>query len=187
MDDMTSEYESIKKTLERATELSAQPKTDFMELGRCLQELRAHPDGLKQFLSLSGMSRRKAYYLVSLAERALGWGVTEERLRELGWTKCEVLDSHFKKLEASGVDFDIEELLKLAEGCTAQQLKSELKTGTAQRKTHCVTMYLTPRQYRIFEDAVLSNGSCACCVVFTAPGSVGGGAVRDFRDHTLSA
>jgi hypothetical protein len=138
--------------LRRALALAARPNERVMELAKCVTILQeSAPDEWQEFLRRSGMGRRKAYYLIQIAQRFNDVSVADARLNQIGWTKLEVISTHLGENE-------LEELLALAETHTVAQLRSIIDGNKPPTKTRCVKMYLTPEQYGDFEKAILLNG-----------------------------
>ena len=107
----------VAKTMDRAVRLSARANDTFPELARCLANLYAQePSFLPKFVTKSGMGKRKAYYLIDLGQRLKGIGVSDDRLRRVGWTKMQVCARHLTRANAS-------DLLKQAEETSAEGLK----------------------------------------------------------------
>ena len=141
----------IEKLLQTAVKLSARPDDTFLALARSLAAVYAHDKALLgRFIEQSGMGRRKAYYLLDLGKRLADLGLPDKRLKEVGWTKLQIIGKQLTPRNA-------ETLLAWAEECNALQLAARVR-GEAPSKTHCVLLYMSPAQYRQFERAILSNG-----------------------------
>ena len=141
----------IEKLLQTAIKLSAQPDDTFPGLARSLAAIYAQDKALLgRFIEQSGMGRRKAYYLLDLGKRLADLGLPDKRLKEVGWTKLQVVGKHLTRRNA-------ETLLGWAEECNAPQLAARIR-GEAPSKTRCVLLYMSPAQYRQFERAILTSG-----------------------------
>src|SRR5215207_2388982 len=70
---------------------------NVVKLGQRLIELRdKSPDRFQALIEQSGLSGRKAYYLLRFAEglanlKERGTGLDEDQLRRIGWTKLKVI------------------------------------------------------------------------------------------------
>jgi hypothetical protein len=136
-----------------AIELSKRFDKRFLELARALRQLkRAAPDRYRLCVKNSGISQRKAYYLLSVCEAFETLQVPEERLKAIGWTKLQVIAGHVTK-------HNVNELLKLAETETTRDLKALMSGAPSKTTPHCVLMYFTEAQYGEFAEAVLSHGA----------------------------
>ena len=123
--------------LEAALDLADQPDENFLPLGRILSQLwSSDPPKFHRFIKLSGISRRKAYYLVAVARAFEGLGVPDARLAAIGWTKLQVIAPHVDEANAEG-------LLTLAETETVRELRRTLSGLESQGKTRCVLLYFT--------------------------------------------
>ena len=120
-----------------------------VELAECLQKI--YKIDRAEFGTLLGKPRlgsRKAYYLRKIGEQVERGKFSKARLRKIGWTKLQVIGHNLT-----------ERMLKLAEKNTTQKLKLLVRGEIVPRDVHCVLMYFTPHQYRVFEEAVLLHGA----------------------------
>jgi len=121
-------------------------------LADCLRRLhKRDPGEFRIFINESGLSRRKAYYLLKIGQRIDQAALPIVRLRKIGWTKLEVIGDHLTRHSAA-------ELLKLAEENTTHDLKSLMRGEKTKPNARCVLMYFSPKQYEEFESAVLEHG-----------------------------
>lgn len=97
------------------------------------------------------MSSPKVYYLAEVGEKLKRMRVRKAQLERIGWTKLQIIAKNLNRKNA-------DDLFTLAESHTCQQLKTLMRGGEAETKTHCVLMYFSPEQYAKFEKAVLSYG-----------------------------
>ena len=96
------------------------------------------------------MKSRKVYYLINITRRFASLGVPRERLKAVGWTKLQLIAKELTKANA-------EKLLTLAETSTTRELREWLRGREPDPDAHCVIMYQSRDQYRVFEEAVFSN------------------------------
>lgn len=76
---------TLAELTKRAVSLAAGPKEGFLELGWCLRALQERsPDNFKKAFERSGLSRRKAYYLVNISQQVEIAKLPKARLRKLG-------------------------------------------------------------------------------------------------------
>ena len=140
------------KLLRKAVKLSAQPDDTFPGLARSLAAIYAQDKALLgRFIQQSGMGRRKAYYLLDLGKRLADLGLPDKRLKEVGWTKLQIIGKTLTPRNA-------ETLLAWAEEYNAPQLAARVRGETSEPKTRCVLLYFSPAQYRQFERAILTSG-----------------------------
>jgi hypothetical protein len=146
---------TITKTLKRAVKLSATADDNFPELARCLAEIYSEDRRMwRQFLELSGVKSRKAYYLVELGKHLGTHRITDERLRRIGWTKAQVIAAHMEK----GPGANVTGLLAQAEKNTVEGLKAIIDGKNPEVKAHRVMLNFSPAQYRELAKALLANG-----------------------------
>jgi hypothetical protein len=111
---------STEALYEKALELFARVPDNFFDLGRVLRQLQDRdPDLFQKFVAKTGIGRRKAYYLVEISRTFDPLQVSRARLHDLGWTKVQLLGKHVTK-------DNVEELLKLAENTSANELERVL-------------------------------------------------------------
>lgn len=125
----------------------------FWKIARYFHELQVHaPDRLPTVAKLVGMSRRRAFYFGQIYRVFSSLEVDEHRLDRVGWTKLKVLAKHITKSNC-------EQLLDLAESCTARELSILMRDDVPVDGTRVVLLYLKPTGYQVFEKAVLAFGA----------------------------
>ena len=135
----------------RALKLAQDPDEHFIELGRLLLTIHEdHRPLLRGWIKRSGISRRKAYYMIAIARAFEAYGVKKERLAAIGWTKLQIIAPHVQP-------DNIEDLLTLAETRTARRLKAEFRTDLETSDTRCVLFYFSPEDYARLEAALLKR------------------------------
>lgn len=111
------------------------------------------PERLKEFIASTGVSHRRAYYLIRVWAHFRGSGISKTSLAAVGWTKLEII----ARCRPTG---DLKDALKLAAGTTAKKLPALLKGQTSGAKqTRCMTLYFTPSQYAIFAPILEAHGA----------------------------
>lgn len=142
----------IAKTMKEAVRLSARPNDTFPELARCLADLYVQdPSFLPKFVTKSGMGKRKAYYLIELGQRLKGIGVSDARLRRVGWTKMQVCAGHLTRA-------NVRDMLKQAEDTSAEGLKVIVRGECPRGKIHRVLLNFNSAEFRELKVAILANG-----------------------------
>jgi hypothetical protein len=137
---------------EKALGLSSNVDDNFLELARSLRQLLDRdPELFKKVIDKTNLGSRKAYYLVNISKVFDPLPVHKPRLRALGWTKLQVLVPHIN-------EGNIEGMLELAENNTTTQLKALVKGETPPKDAHCVLMYFSPKDFKIFEEALVTHG-----------------------------
>lgn len=128
---------------------------NFLDLGKVLRQIRDHAEGAEQFKTTyeaCGLSRRHAYYLVSISETWDGQGVPRTKLEEIGFTKLFMLAKHVTKENRA-------ELLDAAETMTTAQLTKHLAGGKPLVDARIVVFRLSKAQYKEFEAGALAMGA----------------------------
>ena len=144
--------QAINDLYARAKDLSRNVDDHFFDLARTLRQLLDRdPEKFNELWQVTELGRRKAYYMVEIARAYEGLSIPRSRLKKVGWTKLQLIG---KRVTAQ----NWEELFDLAEKFPAKQLEKLMKGGQPVENAHCVVMYMTPEQYRLFEAAVLANG-----------------------------
>jgi hypothetical protein len=136
----------------KAMVLASRPGENFLELARCLRMLHEFdPHQIRVGIEKSGLGRRKAYHLLHLSRQLDPANLPKSRLRNIGWTKLEVIAGRLNRENAN-------ELLKLAEDHAYRDLKRLIRGEQVEPGARYVQLYFKPQQYRVFEDAVLRHG-----------------------------
>ena len=143
---------STEAIYEKSLDLAKNVEDNFLDLAKSLRQLTDRdPDLVKRVWEKTNLGSRKAYYLVNIDRWFSGLPVGKARLKEIGWTKLQIIGP---TINAS----NCEELLSMAENNTAAQLKALVKGEKPITNAHCVLMYFTPKQYAELEDVLLKNG-----------------------------
>jgi hypothetical protein len=143
---------STEALYDKALELFAKVPDKFLDLGRALRQLQDRdPELFQKFVAKTGIGRRKAYYLVEISRTFEPLQVSRARLHDLGWTKVQLLGKHVTQ-------DNVEELLKLAEDTSANELERVLSGKKSLGNARCVLMYFSPKQYDELEDALVGHG-----------------------------
>ena len=140
---------------QRAIELSTPQEQDenFLEIGAILRKLNEKDGELFQkYLEKAGIKRRKAYYLIEIDKALEGRKLPKARLKKLGWSKVLILSQHLDK-------FNGPDLLDQAEKYNNQELRAFLSGDKPQNHAHCVLMYFSPKDYKLFGQAVQKHGA----------------------------
>ena len=77
--------------------------------------------------------------------------LTPSRAEKIGWTKLSIIAGQAEPKYVAA-------LLKLAEAMTTQELKIALRNEGSAQRPHCVQLYFTTGQYRLFRRAILTHG-----------------------------
>jgi hypothetical protein len=112
-------------------------------------------DAAAKAAGAKGLSRRRAFYLLSVVE-ALPLDRWHDRLRRVGWIKAAAIAAQIKKF---GSDTDVDRLFDLAERNTVANLKRVFADEDAVAGMRCIQLRLTRDQYRWFADALLRHGA----------------------------
>ena len=137
---------------DKALELFAKVPDKFLDLGRVLWQLQDRdPELFQKFVAKTGIGRRKAYYLVEISRTFEPLEVSRARVHDLGWTKVQLIGKHVTQ-------DNVEELLKLAENSSANELERAMSGKKPLGNARCVLMYFSPKQYDELEDALVRHG-----------------------------
>ena len=145
--------ESVNMLFEMACALANGPQDRFVEFADALRALdEVSPEAARALAAKVGLGRRKAYYLLEIADMRQRMAVPAERLRGIGWTKASLLARYLtpKNREA---------LLTLAETRTVRDLEILLAGGEVSGDQHCVLLYFSAGQYTRLSKALLSFGA----------------------------
>jgi hypothetical protein len=147
---------SIDELYDSALALSSDVEDKFLELGRSLRQLLDRDPSLFQQVVKKRLGRRKAYYLVEVSRKFEPLPISRARLKKIGWTKLQIIGRLVTK-------DNVEELVNLAEQLKTKQLERKMRGEEPREEppseTHCVLMYLSPKQYAEFQEALLKNGA----------------------------
>ena len=136
----------------RAKELSKDFDDSFLDLGKALSQLKKQSrDMFRKLYQSTNLGRRKAYYLVEVYEAFRGIPVSRAKLKEVGWSKLQLIGKHVTKDNA-------QELLDLAKEMSLKQLDGYLRGEKLDDNARCVLMYLSPKQYEVLEEVLLAHG-----------------------------
>jgi hypothetical protein len=118
-------------------------RSNFWDLGNALLMLRdtsRYTGDFKRTVKNAELNLRQAYYLCEIVEA-------------IGWTKTQVIARGLNKQ-------NLKERLALAEakGNSTRKLPALMKGETPSSDTRRVVLYLTKKQYGVFERAVVQNG-----------------------------
>jgi hypothetical protein len=136
---------------ERAFEFAPLLEENFLELAKVLRMINdLDPGQFRRVYEKLRLGKRKAHYLVEISKRFEGSTLPKSRLNSIGWTKVQIIGKHLTRKNA-------DKLLRLAEENTVRNLKLLMQDKKPMPKTHCVLMYFSPRQYRVFENAIAQH------------------------------
>jgi hypothetical protein len=136
--------------------LAARRTDIFWELGSALLMLRdgsRYTGDFKRTVNKAGLNLRQAYYLCEIVDQLRGFARYKERFEAIGWTKTQVISRGLNKQ-------NLKERLALAEakGRSTRKLQSLMKGETPSSDARRVVLYLTKKQYGVFERAIVQNG-----------------------------
>lgn len=144
---------STQITFERAADLAGRGKTPSIELAMLLYGLQQRqPEEFRRFYEEEHVSRRKAFYLAEVGRCLAPLRLPLQRLEAIGWSKVQIIS---KRLNARNADV----LLKQAETYSARALSAHLRDGGSVEPGRTVLLRLHPRDYGVFEKALLGNGA----------------------------
>jgi hypothetical protein len=125
----------------------------FLEAARYLREvLDDVPDDFAHVVEHLKIGKRKAYALAQIDRSFHDLGIDRERLHKLGWTKLAMLAPY---VSANGV----EQLLKLAEEVTANELKRILQGEEIDPAGKVIVLYLRSEELFVFDQTMQKFGA----------------------------
>jgi hypothetical protein len=136
--------------------LAGRRTNNFWELGNVLLMLRdssRYTGDFNRTVKKAGLNLRQAYYLCEIVDQLRPFARYKERFEAIGWTKTQVIARGLNKQ-------NLKERLALAEakGSSTRKLQSLMKGETPSSDARRVVLYLTKKQYGVFERAVVQNG-----------------------------
>ena len=136
--------------------LAGRRTDNFWDLGNALLMLRdtsRYTGDFKRTVKNAGLNLRQAYYLCEIVDQLRPFARYKERFDAIGWTKTQVIARGLNKQ-------NLKEQLALAEakGTSTRKLQSFMKGETPPSDARRVVLYLTKKQYGVFEQAVVQNG-----------------------------
>ena len=146
------------KAYKLAIQAAEKTPEDFLALGRHMRTLEELDKSLlAQFMKHAPgikASKRRPYYWLSIVKKFDGLGVTDEKLREVGWTKLQELTEYVDRV-------NVYDLLDKAKDFNVRQLKAKLTNNLALVETKAVTLYFDKKQKNIFEELMNMYGAVA--------------------------
>jgi hypothetical protein len=125
---------------------------NFLELARALRDmLDKDPEQFAKVRDTSTLGRRKIYYLIEIDKAFRKLPLSKSRVEKIGWTKAHILAKHINATNAK-------QMLEMAETNSAHDLKILLAGGKPSNH-HTVLNYFTPKQYEVYERALLKHGA----------------------------
>ncbi|MCC2601609.1 hypothetical protein [Sphingopyxis yananensis] len=146
--------EGINKTAaEVPQDLIDQSRSRLLETARFLRNVRDdNPDEFRSAARQLKIGLRKAYHLAQIDEALSDMDISAERAQRLGWTKLSLLAAY-------GKTETIDELLDVAEGCTAHELKMHIREGGFDPEGRTVVLHFNKEQYVLLEQALRAKGA----------------------------
>jgi len=146
--------EGINKTaVEVPQDLIDHSKSRLLETARFLRKVRAeNRDEFRSVARKLKIGVRKAYHLAQIDEVLGDMDVSAERIQRLGWTKLSLLAAH-------GEPDTIDDLIDVAESCTAHELKVHIRDGKFDPEGRTVVLHFDKEQYALLDQALRAKGA----------------------------
>jgi hypothetical protein len=142
-----------KAAVEVPQDLIDHSKSRLLDTARFLRKVRAeNRDEFRSVAKKLKIGLRKAYHLAQIDEVLSDMDVSAERIQRLGWTKLSLLAAH-------GQSDTIDELLDVAESCTAHELKMHIRDGKFDPEGRTVVLHFNKEQYGLLEEALRAKGA----------------------------
>lgn len=134
-------------------ELIDQSKARVIETARFLRKVRDdHPDQFQATAKKMKIGLRKAHHLAQIDKKLGEMNIAAERVKRLGWTKLSLLAAY-------GEDETIDDLIEVAESCTAHELKMHIRNGKFDPEGRTVVLHFDKEQYGLLEAALRAKGA----------------------------
>lgn len=125
---------------------------EFLMKARYFRKVQVEtPEQFESIAKYCDVDRRTAFYWAEIGRVFGELDVDEKRLSTIGWTKAQIIAKYINQ-------DNCEELLTLAEASTAHDLVLLMRGEKPVKGTRVVTLYLRPRQYKIFSKVILAHG-----------------------------
>ncbi|MDX3884117.1 MAG: hypothetical protein QHC65_06830 [Sphingomonas sp.] len=146
--------EGIKKAaVEVPQDLIDHSKSRLLETASLLRKVRdENRDEFRSVARKLKINLRKAYHLAQIDEALSDIDVSAERIQRLGWTKLSLLAAHVQS-------DTIDDLLDVAESCTAHKLKMYLSKGGFDPEGRTVVLHFDKEQYALLDQVLRAKGA----------------------------
>jgi hypothetical protein len=146
--------EGINKTaVEVPQDLIDHSKSRLLETASFLREIRdEHTDEFQATAKKLKIGLRKAHHLAQIDKKLDEMNIPAERVKRLGWTKLSLLAAY-------GKAETIDDLIEVAETCTAHELKMYIRDGKFDPDGRTIVLHLDREQYARLEQALLAKGA----------------------------
>ena len=126
---------------------------NFLELARGLRSVRENnPELFDDVINGLRLHSRKAYYILSVEAELQAFGIPDERLLEIGWTKLSLIAPKLTQENH-------QKLLKLAETHTAREIGLLLNGEFPAPGSKVLQIYLPAKDYDIVAKALTLFGA----------------------------
>ncbi|RUP07742.1 hypothetical protein [Hyphomicrobium sp.] len=125
---------------------------EFLMKARYFRKVQVEtPEQFDSIAKYCEVDRRTAFYWAEIGRVFGELDVDEKRLSAIGWTKAQIIAKYISQ-------DNCEELLTLAEASSAHDLALLMRGQKPVKGTRVVTLYLKPRQYKVFSKVILAHG-----------------------------
>ncbi|MBP2157490.1 MULTISPECIES: hypothetical protein [Asticcacaulis] len=147
----------MSKSTTSATELISNlknfKKENFLELARGLRKVKENtPELFDEVIKGLRLHSRKAYYILNVEAELQAFGISDERLLEIGWTKLSLIAPKLTQENH-------QKLLKLAETHTAREVGLLLNGEFPAPDSKVLQIYLPVKDYDIVAKALTLFGA----------------------------
>lgn len=117
-----------------------------------MQELHdSAPERFAEVAADVGIKRRRAFYLLQVAETIWKLNQPDELIEKIGWTKINLIAPYLDQRDTA-------ELLEWAQKKTAHELTAALREDAGPKRSRCILLRFTPEEWEAFTAAVVANG-----------------------------
>lgn len=142
-----------KTTVEVPQDLIDHSKSRLLEAASLLRTVREdNPDEFRTVAQKLRIGLRKAHHLAQIDKVFEKMAIPVERAQRLGWTKLSIIAAHRKT-------HTIDDLIDVAESCTAHELKMHIRDGKFDPDGRTVVLHFSKEQYALLDEALRSKGA----------------------------
>ncbi len=142
----------------KVAKLASEPAIRFFELAHALAELHAtNAAALVSLPAVTGMSRRRMYYLLKAGQLLRDEGISQERAEQIGWTKLQIIARYLYGTDEPS-PFSVAELLNLASDHKARDLPTAID-GKKVIQRRAVQFYLSMGVRAELNEALIKFGA----------------------------
>ncbi len=142
----------------KVVSLASEKSVGFFEMADNIASMHAaDPTKLRDLPELTGMSRRRLYYLLDVGRLIANGQISRSEAEAIGWTKLQIIARHILDEGMEGVN-ELRPLLEIAKETNARSLPKKL-LGQKSGDTKAVVFHLTKSQRAELREALQHFGA----------------------------